>query len=216
MFATENSSYIPASPNFYTGAGTISATRANLPHWNKRLTTCFATFRLTDSLPAEKILALEAARKTWLSAHPTPWTVEITKEYHSLFDENIQKWFDQGHGSCALRDLTNNRIVEDALWFFAGERYHLYAYVVMPNHVHVLFMPMGDNTISGILESWKRFTARRINEKTGKSGSLWQKESFDTLVRSDRHFKTIIRYIRENDLKKAWAYNMARGVPSLS
>ena len=214
MFATEKTTYSPSFPNFYTGAGTISATRANLPHWNKYLTTCFATFRLADSLPAEKLLSLEESRKAWISAHPTPWTNEITKEYYSLFDDNIQKWLDQGHGSCVLKDSANSQIVEDALWFFAGERYNLYAYVVMPNHVHVLFMPMGENTISGILESWKRFTARQINGRIGKGGSLWQKESFDTLVRSDRHFKAIIKYIRENDLSKAWAYNMAdRAIP---
>ena len=204
MNASDKAMYCPAAPNFYSGYGSIAATRANLPHWNKRLTTCFATFRLADSLPTEKLNSLEEARKDWLSTHPTPWTSEITREYYSLFDENIQKWLDQEHGSCVLVDSANSQIVEDALWHFAGERYDLYAYVVMPNHVHVLFQPIGGNTISGILESWKRFTARKINERTGKGGSLWQKESFDTLVRSERHFQTIIGYIKRNDVDKAW------------
>ena len=74
----------------------------------------------------------------------------------------------------------------------------------MPNHVHVLFMPMEGWTLSETVMGWKRFTARKINERLGKEGSLWQKESFDTLVRSERHFQTIIGYIKRNDPAKAW------------
>ena len=199
-----DNSYHPPAPNYYAGRGVVVATRANLPHWNKEKTASFVTFRLADSLPTEKLLKLEESRTAWLAAHPQPWDAETAKEYFSTFDETVQGWLDAGHGSCVLADDACRQIVEDALWHFAGERYDLYAHVVMPNHVHVLFQPLGESTISGILESWKRFTARRINERMGKGGALWQKESFDTLVRSPRHFQTIIGYIKRNDPDKAW------------
>ena len=123
---------------------------------------------------------------------------------HSAVEDAIQDYLDAGYGSCVLRDDTCRQIVEDALWHFASERYHLYAYVVMPNHVHVLFQPMEGRTLSEIVASWKKFTARQINDVLGREGSLWQKESFDTLVRSERHFQDIVRYIKKNDLTGAW------------
>ena len=147
---------------------------------------------------------LEAERQEWLAAHPQPWDGKTAREYFETFDGTVQGWLDEGYGSCVLADNGSLRIVEDALWHFAGERYALYAYVVMPNHVHVLFMPTEGWPLSEIVASWKRFTARKINERLAKEGSLWQKESFDTLVRSRRHFETIIGYIKRNDPANAW------------
>ena len=204
----KKANYLPPAPNFYSFRGELTATRANLPHWNRKNTACFVTFRLFDSLPAEKLQQLEDSRQSWIAAHPQPWESTVAREYFELFNGNIQKWLDNGHGSCLLRDSACRTAVEDALWHFAGERYALYAYVVMPNHVHVLFMPTDENTISDIVASWKRFTAHEINKILSREGTVWQKESFDTLVRSERHFTTIIKYIRENNLNLAWAYNM--------
>ena len=203
---SDPSSYFPPHPNFFTGRGTVVATHANLPHWNKTNTAAFVTFRLADSLPQEKLLALESERTAWIAAHPQPWDDATVREYFDSFDARIQDWLDQGLGSCVLADERCRKIVEDALWHFAGERYALYAYVIMPNHVHVLFMPTGDESLSATVMNCKRFTAKAINRTMGREGPLWQKESFDTLIRSDRHFQTVIRYIRKNDLKKAWSF----------
>lgn len=74
---------------------------------------------------------------------------------------------------CAERPA-NARIVADALHHFNGERYEIVLFVVMPNHVHVLFRPLAKNTLSAILKSWKGFTAREINKRIGKTGALWQ------------------------------------------
>ena len=199
-------SYVPPHPNFFNGCGTVVATHANLPHWNKANTAAFVTFRLADSLPQEKLLALEAQRRDWLAAHPQPLDDAAVREYFESFDGRVQDWLDRGYGSCVLADQRCHDIVEDALWHFAGERYALYAYAVMANHVHVLFMPTGDETLSGTVMNWKRFTAKAINAALGREGQLWQKESFDTLVRSERHFQAIVRYIRQNDLEKSWSF----------
>ena len=227
-------SYHPPAPNFYANRGEVLATRANLPHWNKALTCCFATFRLADSLPREELLkrferrgidlVSEAIRRSLLredggEADSSPLVSEaigrslprgaergsaLPSASHSAVEDAIQDYLDAGHGSCVLRDDACRQIVEDALWHFAGERYHLYAYVVMPNHVHVLFQPAEGRMISDIVASWKKFTARQINDVLGREGTLWQKESFDTLVRSERHFQDIVRYIKKNDLTGAW------------
>lgn len=204
MTKPQPGTYFPPAPHFYSGRGDIDATRANLPHWNKAGTACFVTFRLADSLPAEKLVVLEDSRREWIGLHPQPWDEKTVREYFAQFDQRIQTWLDQGYGSCVLQDKSNCQIVEETLWHFAGERYHIYAYVVMANHVHVLFMPAGENSVSRIVAGWKQFTAHRINERLGRENHLWQKESFDTLVRNERHFQTIVQYIKRNDCERAW------------
>ena len=97
-----------------------------------------------------------------------------------------------------LREAANAGIVSDALRHFDGQRYELASFVVMPNHVHVLFHPLGEHRLEDILKSWKGFTAREINKRTGRKGALWQEEYWNRLVRSERHFWKYAGYIREN------------------
>lgn len=92
-------------------------------------------------------------------------------------------------------------MVESALLHFDGDRYDLIDYVIMPNHVHVLVSPKESHSMSSILHSWKRFTAREVNKLTGSSGQFWQHESFDHLVRGAGSLEGFIRYIRENPQK---------------
>jgi type I restriction enzyme R subunit len=51
-----------------------------------------------------------------------------------------------------------------------------------------------------ILHSWKSFTANQINRRLGKTGQLWQHESYDHIVRHERAMEAIRRYIRENPI----------------
>ena len=110
----------------------------------------------------------------------------------------IDRWLDQGSGSCVLKEPANAKIVADALRHFDGDRYELASFVVMPNHLHVLFRPLEDHALTDILRSWKGFTAREINKRMGKTGALWQDEYWDRLIRSERHFCKVAEYIREN------------------
>jgi len=100
-----------------------------------------------------------------------------------------------------LKDPENSRIAADTLRHFDGERYELASFVVMPNHVHVLFRPLGKHVLAGIVKSWKGFSAREINKRIGKTGALWQDEYWDRLIRSEQHFFKVAEYIRENPLK---------------
>ena len=205
MTPNDKSTYAPPRPNYYTGHGDVTVTHANLPHWDKAQTTTFVTFRLADSLPQEKLLRLQQGKAAWLASHPQPWDDETLQAFRGIFYGSVQKWLDAGVGSCLLRDPRSRQIMEDSLWHFADTRYALYAYVIMPNHVHALLMPTAGHNITNIIASIKRFSARRINEVFGREGPLWQKESFDTLVRNERHFRTIVRYIRQNNPSHAWA-----------
>jgi REP element-mobilizing transposase RayT len=97
-----------------------------------------------------------------------------------------------------LRNEKARAIVENALRHFDGERYHLDEFIVMPNHVHVLVIPLPPHELSDILHRWKSFTAKEINRLLGRSGPLWQKESFDHIVRSPESLQRFRQYIRDN------------------
>ena len=84
---------------------------------------------------------------------------------------------------------------------FEGERSAMVSFVVMPNHVHALFMLLSGWSLENLIHSWKSFSAKRINHRTGQSGVLWQKDYFDRLVRDSEHFENCVRYIWNNPKK---------------
>jgi type I restriction enzyme R subunit len=47
-------------------------------------------------------------------------------------------------------------------------------------------------------DSWKTFTATRINRMLGRKGRFWQQDSFDHLVRSAEQFHFLRGYIADN------------------
>lgn len=209
LSAIMNNSPSPASPipppAFFCSQADTNVTQANLPHWEQQGVTCFTTFRLADSLPQGKLDALRAERAEWLDAHPEPWDNVTIVEYRTKFDGQVQKWLDSGYGSCILNDTSTRRIVETVLRRFDRIRYILYAFVIMPNHVHVLFTPIAGQTISTLMRQWKGVSAHEINRSRGMAGIIWQKESWDTLIRNQRHFDSILCYIKSNDTAKAWS-----------
>ena len=138
--------------------------------------------------------------------------LRCSREYAELRECRLQHWLDQGMGGCVLKRAELRKIVEDSLRGFDGIRYVLYAYVVMPNHVHALLMPVNGFDLNSIVAGVKKFTARRINSALGRSGTFWQRETYDHLVRNERQFAKYLSYIKANDGDKAYdAYEAMRG-----
>lgn len=54
------------------------------------------------------------------------------------------------------------QVVVSALLHFNQDRYYLYAYVVMKDHVHVLAKPLGNSDFGKALHSWKSFSANQL------------------------------------------------------
>jgi type I restriction enzyme R subunit len=191
----------PPSVAFLDPNAPIDRHEHRLPHWQQGDVFYFVTWRLADSLPAEKIKEWQAERDAWLSRHPGPWDEKTEEEYHERFSRQIDQWLDQGHGSCLLRDREYSTLVADAIRHFIGERYNIASFVVMPNHVHVLFRLRVPHRLEEVVKSWKGFTAREINRRIGKTGPLWQEDYWDRLIRNPRHFAKCAEYIRENPVK---------------
>ncbi len=181
--------------------GDIQQTRRNLPHWEQEGATYFVTFRLADAVPAELAKQWREELETWRRFHPEPWNGAVVAEYRKRFLQPREDWLDLGHGSCVLRDSGAATIVANALQFFDGQRYHLDAFVVMPNHVHMLVQPLTGFHLNEIVHSWKSYTARQINKALGRSGTVWMQESFDRIVRDWDALVRCRAYIARNPEK---------------
>jgi putative DNA methylase len=110
----------------------------------------------------------------------------------------LKRFLDAGHGACFMRDARVKAIVAGALAFFDQKRYQLGETAVLANHVHVLVRPTGAYELEQILSSWKRHTAHEVNRLVGRSGPLWQEESYDRIVRDSPELARVERYIRRN------------------
>jgi len=190
-----------SSFRFYDPGLVSKVTHNRLAHWEQVGATYFITFRLADAVPSGPLADYVREKREWLAAHPEPRTAEMEKEYHRRFSHRFERWLDRGHGSCLLSDAENAKFVADAMRHFEGERSILHAWVVMPNHVHALFSQVGETPLGSLLHSWKGFSARQINQRTGNSGSIWQKSYFDRMVRDWDHYASCARYIRNNPIK---------------
>ena len=184
----------------------------HLPHWRQDGATYFVTFRLADSIPANKRRELRLIRAEWVTRHfaglEPPTNFEAVGKHRAAWKEltrltmkKVEFWLDQGMGECWLRRPDLAEKVAAALEFFDGERYELGAYVVMPNHVHLLVRPLAGQALEAILHSRKLKMTRDINEAVGRKGQLWQQESFDRIVRDTEHLYHCAQYIGGNARK---------------
>ncbi len=186
---------------------------ANLPHWYQPGVTYFVTFRTDDSIPAEVGRQWRRRRDVWLQQHGidaavTGWRRNLTelpreaqREFHDTFSQQFLEDLDRGLGVCPFREPELARIVADSLLHFDGERYLMGDFVVMPNHVHLLVCLLEETPIEAQCQSWKHFTATKINRRLTRRGRFWQEESFDHLVRTPDQFEAIRHYIASNPKK---------------
>ena len=181
--------------------GKLQRSRRNLPHWEQVSATYFVTFRLADAVPTSLASQWRDELQNWRRFHPEPLDDEGRKEYRKRFLQVREDWLDQGHGSCLLREPKAAMIVAEALRHFDSQRYHLDAFVIMPNHVHALVQPLLGHSLKEILRSWKSYSARQINKTLGRSGSVWMEESFDRIVRDWNALVKCRDYIARNPEK---------------
>src|SRR4029077_8603947 len=100
------------------------------------------------------------------------------------------------------RDLVLEHCLHDN-----GSKMRLYIAVVMPDHVHMIFMPFEndkDETFSfeEIVGAIKGASAHSVNKALSRSATVWQDESFDHVVRHEDSLKQKIQYVRENPVRK--------------
>jgi REP element-mobilizing transposase RayT len=84
----------------------------------------------------------------------------------------------------------------------------VYAYCLMPDHLHAVIQLRGpgdglpaEKSLLQLLGEFKSFTARRASA-LGFHGRLWQHDQYDRLLRNDREFEARCRYLLENPVRK--------------
>jgi putative transposase len=176
--------------------------RGALPHLKREGASYFVTFRLAGTLPKEIVLGLKREREAILQealAHNRPLTWNEQRELFNWYSERVDSYLDAGHGDCRLKRPEVAKLVADALRFFDGERYDLHAWVVMPNHVHVVVHPEPPHTLSSILKSWKTYTAVHGNRILNRVGQpFWQNESYDHSCRDQDDHGRCSQYTLRN------------------
>jgi putative transposase len=164
-------------------------TRGELPHLYKEGGTYFVTFRLFDAIIPRKERAVVRPRMG--DCDDFDDLLCLLEDY----DPPIRL------GSCLLFLHAAAEVVQNALRYFDGQRYELITWCVMPNHVHTIFTPMNGHQPDGILHSWKSYTSHAINKLLNRSGTLWERESFDHLIRSMGSLERLIRYTEANPVE---------------
>ena len=192
----------------------------NLPHWQPEGATYFVTWRLFGSLPLQKRTARNhpANCAGWggggCATGNVP-KVETPGERFVRLDRALDRTAIGPHWLKipSVADRVTELILkgEEELGYFS-----LHAFVVMPNHVHLLMKPKIE--LRQIMNGMKGPPAPAANEILGRTGKpFWQDESFDHWVRTEKEFGNILRYIGWNPVSaglvarpEEWPWSSAR------
>lgn len=93
-------------------------------------------------------------------------------------------------------------LVLDTLKHFHEQRYDLIAAVVMDDHVHTIVYPFQGFALESLCHTWKSFSAHHLQRKFQRQGAVWQKESFDRILRSEKEMREKANYIFNNPFKR--------------
>lgn len=175
--------------------------RGYLPHCDLPGVTQFVTVWLHDAMPASR---------------RSEWEALLHLENPRERRRRLEECLDRGYGACWFRQPVLADLAEGALRFFDGQRYQLEAWVVMPNHLH-LVVQIWQTPLSALSKSWKGFIAREANQILGRKGTLWEREYWDTLMEDEEQFRKAVNYTENNPAKaglvrepKAWPWSSAR------
>src|ERR1700757_117503 len=172
--------------------------RGRLPHWEKDSATYFITFRLADSLPKSVLERIEAERKNIIATASQlrrEFSAAERKRLSQLSTTCIERFLDSGAGACHLKHPAIAALVSQALYNFDEKRYRLFAWCIMPNHVHVVVRLFPGQTLASVLHSWKSFTSKRACKILRMAGVLRQREYYDHLLRSEAEFDRAVNYV---------------------
>jgi putative DNA methylase len=202
----------------------------------------FITYRLAGTIPNQMLEQLKA-KKELLLARPLAKgmnTIERRRQVHKQLFTDYDAYLDTNRSIDWLAQPTVATMVRGNLYHHHGGKYHLLAYCVMANHVHVLLQPIeagvdeaarfvkeidapcgeqpdSRSPLAAIMHSLKSYTAHEANKLLGRSGPFWQHESYDHWVRDEGELQRIIDYINNNPVKARlvsqpheWLFGSAR------
>ena len=168
-----------------------------IPHWFQEYKTMFITFRLADSLPDEAIESLRVDHLFYKNDFIVS-DYRNKEQYRIALMRKIEQWLSNGHGKCILKHENVRKYVVEALNYYDGTEYIIHAFVVMPNHIHLLLSPLGKLPINTIIGQVKSYSGHKIKKLLNCKDNIWQSNMFDRIVRNGDDFEKIMKYIEDN------------------
>ena len=156
----------------------------HLPHWDPEDAWIFVTWRLYGSIPRRRLGDLERGHA---GREFSQWDRELDRTQEG------PRWMSEA----AVAEAVMAAVLSGALpWHY----YELRAWVVMPNHVHILILPK--NELPKCLCAVKTISGRDANRILGRTGQpFWQQESYDHWVRDGDELERVVRYIEKNPVR---------------
>jgi len=164
--------------------------RGYLPHFDGLDIPQFVSLHLFDAVPV-------AVLKRWKRE------LDITNVLADriLLQRRLEKYLDQGYGQAFMKDDRVAEMVQNVLLRCDTAEYRLSAWVVMPNHIHLLATRFENYTLADIMQSLKSITSHKANRMLKRTGQFWMPDYFDRYIRNAEHFGRTVRYIENNPVK---------------
>ena len=170
---------------------------------------------ISSRVPANGLLDMATyARELEARPQPAGTTAAERKDRRTKLNfARTDHWLDTASAVRHFDSAELARTVAESMLRFAGERYDLLAFAVMPSHFHWVFRPLSGWVESlgpsigirppreRIMHSLKSYTAGRCNRLLGLRGHFWQDESYDRCVRDEGELERIIEYVESNPVK---------------
>jgi REP element-mobilizing transposase RayT len=123
---------------------------------------------------------------------------ELPGRDHFITFDTYQRW----ELPPVARDLVLEHCLHDN-----GSKMRLHIAVVMPDHVHMIFMPLENGkgetySFEEIIGAIKGASSHTVNKALGIKGMVWQDESFDHVIRHAESLEQKIEYVRQNPVRK--------------
>lgn len=202
--------------------------RRNLPHIFIKGYAFFVTTRLDGSIPTARIKQLhnelENSKKTISAIQDLSIRKASNLKIQRKFFKEYELLLHHGnYGPHWLSDHAVAEIVKNSFHWGDPDKYQLYAFTIMPNHVHLVLKPVfqdsdnteqtppkrpndkGDYFLSNLLQSIKKYSAREANKVLGRKGKFWQHENYDHLVRDYDELLRCMDYTLNNPIKAGLA-----------
>jgi putative transposase len=107
----------------------------------------------------------------------------------SVTTAGMRPWFNQPELAEALAHLIYAR---------RGKSVLLHAFVVMPDHYHLVATLLGEHRIPAVVGGINSLSARQVNACVEREGRLWARRFYDHVVRNENDFQECVAYVHDN------------------
>jgi REP element-mobilizing transposase RayT len=179
---------------------TVEFWYGRLPHWEVEEGLYFVTVHLAGAIPLagrNRILMLSREQAK------LPKSGEAWLEHQRRMFGEMERWLDRAEHALHLAQREVAQMVVEAIRHReARGDWRVFEFVVMPNHVHLFFELLKEN-LKTTMNDFKRWTGHEAGKLLRLDADrFWQREWFDHWSRSDEEDDKIIRYIRDNPVKR--------------